>query len=404
MNKAQKRFVRLAVLAIAVLLAVLLGVINAINFTMAAQDADRVTQRIAESKGAFGAPEFIKDNGKSGGFRGGGMGPMGPDSPEMNASMRFFTCSFETEDGKVESFNISAISEDEALEWARSLLGGQKQGWTRWTYRYRVYKTKGVSYVAVIDYGRELLTAYRILLFSVVGAAVGVLLSWLVLRFAGKKLFRPVEEADNKQKQFIASAEKEFKLPLTVIEAETEIIERESGPDERTRSIHRQVRKMNALVRNLGSLAIYDDAQEKTEFSLSELLTEKLDAAEERFEARGLVVERAIAPEVKLTGSREALERAVAELIDNAVKYAARGPVRFALEKENARVRLTVSNGADLPDGAADQVFDRFTTLSNAKDGSAGLGLAFVKDVVRAHAGRASAKVADGRFTVELDL
>ena len=59
---------------------------------------------------------------------------------------------------------ISAVTEEEALSWARSLRGENKRGWTRGVYRYRVYKTNHITYVTVIDQSRELLPCFRILL------------------------------------------------------------------------------------------------------------------------------------------------------------------------------------------------------------------------------------------------
>ena len=53
MNKAEKKFRIYAILVIFVLLTVLLAVINTVNFTMAAEDADRLTQAISERQGSF---------------------------------------------------------------------------------------------------------------------------------------------------------------------------------------------------------------------------------------------------------------------------------------------------------------------------------------------------------------
>ena len=55
MNKAEKKLIRYAVAAIFVLLFVLLGTINGINFTMAAEDADQLTLRLSEGQGRFEA-------------------------------------------------------------------------------------------------------------------------------------------------------------------------------------------------------------------------------------------------------------------------------------------------------------------------------------------------------------
>ena len=53
MDKARKRFVRYAMLSVLVLLSLLLGIINGINFTMASEDADRITQMLAQERGGF---------------------------------------------------------------------------------------------------------------------------------------------------------------------------------------------------------------------------------------------------------------------------------------------------------------------------------------------------------------
>ena len=68
-------------------------------------------------------------------------------------------------------------------------------------------------------------------------------------------------------------------------------------------------------------------------------------------------------------------------------------------------VNTVLSNDTDLPPKSVEQVFDRFTRLDNAEGvPGAGLGLSHVKEIVRAHNGRISAKVADGVFSVRVSL
>ena len=170
MKQAQKKFTWYAVAAVFVLLTVLLGIINGINFTMASQDADRITQRIAEGHGAFGNDRGNRpeQNGFFGGMQGnwsqeeqpGGFGPMGPTSPEMQASMRYFTAAFDKNGtGSMVSYQISAVSEEEALAWAATLTK-EGTGWTRGTYRYRVYKDGDRTLVTVIDHLPRICRAY----------------------------------------------------------------------------------------------------------------------------------------------------------------------------------------------------------------------------------------------------
>lgn len=411
MNKAEKKIVWYAVAAILVLLTVLLGIINIIGFTMAAEDADRLTQRLADRSGSFGQM-FIDPSGYRKGDmskngimeKDGKFGPMGPDSPDINASLRYFTYSFDSDgSGRMESYQLSAVSEEEAVSWAKA-LAKEKTGWTHGTYRYRTYELNGRIFVTVIDCGRELLPAYRILIFSICGAILGVLLSFAVLRMVGRKLFAPIEEADLKQKKFIANAEKEFKLPLTVINADAEVLEKELGSNDQTRSIHRQIRKMNALVRNLGTLVIFDDKKmAKTLFSLSDQLKESLDRNESRFESKNLKLSVQVADNLSLKGEPEAMQQAISEIIENTMRYA-RSRAEFRLSGNSERIQFEVINDTELPAGSVNQVFDRFTVLDNAAEGSVGLGLAYVKDIIRAHNGRISAKVENGNFVLHIDL
>ncbi len=402
MNKAEKKFRRYSLLAVFVLLTVLLAVINGVNFTMASSDADEITQMLADRQGSFEKGDMQSDNTelrqKDGAF---GMGPMGPDSPELNKSLRYFTIAFTGKDKKPETvaFHISAISENEALEWAESLLKNNT-GWTKFTYRYRVYKRSGATYVTVIDQGRELLPSYRILIISAVGEILVLALVWLLLFGIGRKIYSPLEEADRKQKNFIKNANKEFRVPLTVISGNTELAERKYGPDDQTRSTRRQLAKMNELVEKLGKIGIFEeDGLQREKVPVSEYLSAALDDAAERFSSRGLELHTDIAPDITVAAEPGSINRMTVELIENAVKFALH-KVYFTLKNENGYVVLETGNDAALSDGPADQVFDRFTTLENS-DGT-GLGLSYVKDTVKALKGRISANVSDGIFTLRI--
>lgn len=420
MNEVIKKFVRYAMLSVFALLTVLLSIINGINFTMAGEDADRITKRLSERNGVFSVEQkfddgesfksessdqadyqnsfFRNDDSKR-------MGPMGPDSPEVNDSVRFFTYSFDKK-GNAEkiAFHISAIDEKEAEEWAKSLMN-EKIGWTKGTYRYRVYKHNKKTYVTVIDQGRELLPSYRILIISVFGEVIGLAVSFIILRIVGRRLFRPLEEADRKQKQFIANIESDFKMPLTVINANTELIEKENGSSDYIRSINRQVRKMTSLVKEIGSLAIFEEKDMTiTKVNLSSTLSSVLDYKKASFEEEGIQLNLSIEDNLIIDGEEEKIKKLLSEIAENAVKYSLT-KADFTLKKEKDRILLIQTNDTDLPTENIEQIFDRFTVLSNAENTAAiGLGLAYAKDIVTAHNGRITARVSDGVFTLEVSL
>ena len=405
MNKVKKKFILYALLALFVLITVLLSVINVINFSMVSADADAITAKIANNHGAFNAdPAHDKFTGIRG-FDPGRLEGQGPESPELNESTRYFTIAFD-KDGNAETvaFRISAVTESEASDWARSLIN-ENTGWTKTTYRYRVFKDGGKTLVTVIDQGRELLPSYRILIISVCGEVIGLLISYLILSFVGRKLFEPLQQADRKQRRFIAEAESEFKIPLTVIDANTEIIERSSGASEQTAAIRRQLRKMSDLVKDLGSFAIFDKSDiNKSLCDLSSLLAASLDVRKPSFESKNIAVECDIDPNAVIEADTEALKRVIDEIAENASKFAI-SKASFSLKTENGHTVISQSNDTSLGSGNLEQIFDRFTRLENANGLSgAGLGLSYVKDVVKAHNGRCTAKSENGIFTLKIYL
>lgn len=408
MDKVRGKFVLSAEIAVFVLLTVLLSVINIMNFAAAAEDADHIAQSVSRNKENFakddpnGNPAAEQNGMDIRPFR---FGQFDPDSVEMNASLRYFIFSFD-ENGNAENvqFRMSAITEEEAEKWARSLIN-EDSGWTNTVYRYRVFDRKGKTFVVVIDQSRELNPCYRILNFSVAGEIVVLLLSFIILRIVGKILFKQFEDADRKQKKFISRVESEFKMPLTVINANTEALEKVHGQDEQILSINRQVRKMTKLVKNLSAFSIFEEKDmAASRINLSDMLNETLDSRKSAFEKKNIDLEYDIEPDIMTEGDEQALKKVFNELIENSLRYSL-GKSSFSLKKQNDRIVLIQSNNTDLPNGSADQVFDRFTTLENAKGMETdGLGLSFVKDIIKAHNGRVSAKTASGYFTLRIDL
>lgn len=407
MNKAKHAFVLYAEIAILVVMTVLLTVINMVNFTMIGDDADHLTGVLAESHGVFSSDRGSTSAKLPSGKRSRqpfSLEGMNPDDPELRSSLGYFTVAFDKEgNAEVLVNKLSAVQKEEVIEWAQSLRNGTETGWTNTTYRYRVYKENGVRYVTVIDQSRELGSVYRILIVSIVGGLLMVLICLFLLQRVGTKVFAPLEESDRRQKRFIQQAESEFKLPLTIINANTELLERKNGPTEETAVINKQVRRMTELVRELGALTIFEEeAGPASIVDLSGLFSAAVDSRRKAFEEAGLEVKTDIQPTVTIKGDAQALRRMAEELVDNGCQFA-KGSMELSLKATNGRITILQSNPTDLKDGSADHVFDRFVTLENAGKGC-GLGLAYVKEAVKAHNGRVKASVSKGVFTLQIDL
>jgi len=110
----------------------------------------------------------------------------------------------------------------------------------------------------------------------------------------------------------------------------------------------------------------------------------------------GLSLEIVTVGDLRLVGSRELIGQALANLIDNAVKYGAvnrqAGGIRVTAEREATTIRLTVADrGPGIPEEARGRVLDRFVRLEDSRSRPGfGLGLSLVAAIVRLHQGTLS--------------
>jgi signal transduction histidine kinase len=122
----------------------------------------------------------------------------------------------------------------------------------------------------------------------------------------------------------------------------------------------------------------------------------------------GVSIETNLVEVPPISGDATKLGWALSNLIGNALRYTPRGGViRIALAASADGVRLSVrDDGPGIPGPLCERIFERFAQGEEPR-GSAGLGLAIVRDVVQAHGGRIflESEVGCGScFTIELPL
>jgi signal transduction histidine kinase len=211
------------------------------------------------------------------------------------------------------------------------------------------------------------------------------------------------EQAMQRQREFVADASHELRTPLTSILANLEMLHGSlSGPeaDEDGRaaaeSALRSSRRMTRLVADLLLLA-RADAGRASGWRDCDLSVIAADVAVEVAPVAGRREIHLEAPEpVPLRGNPDELHRMVLNLLENATRHTPEGTnVRIVVGNENGSVRLEVSDdGPGVPEGAEEQVFERFVRGSGPADlvhsrEGAGLGLAIVRAVARSHGGDA---------------
>jgi len=122
---------------------------------------------------------------------------------------------------------------------------------------------------------------------------------------------------------------------------------------------------------------------------LSEIARSAAELYEPVAEERGFSLSRAMKPGAMIRGNRHLLSQALANLLDNALKYAGGGEIGIRVFCDDGRAVLEVADhGPGVPEADRESVFDRFVRLepSRTTPGN-GLGLSLVRAIVRRHQG-----------------
>ncbi|MCI1944034.1 sensor histidine kinase [Clostridium luticellarii] len=243
-------------------------------------------------------------------------------------------------------------------------------------------------------------TAYNKTLFQLLTTLLSVALIMLFVIFIisfyfANRAIKPIAEAWEKQKQFVADASHELKTPLSIINANYDAL---LANQEET--IKNQLKwfdyikigtdRMTKLINYLLAFAKMESINleiRKTPFNIGNTIDEVILSMEAAVIERGIRIISSIEPDVIIKSDPEKVSQLVTILLDNAVKYSNRnGHICISLIKSKRRVVFSIKNSGkgiakqDLP-----KVFDRFyrSDLSRTyENGSYGLGLSIAKTII----------------------
>lgn len=228
------------------------------------------------------------------------------------------------------------------------------------------------------------------------------------------QMLERLERSFQAEEQFAADASHELRTPVSVILGACEYAEKyDETPEERRETmemIHRQSRKMSALIAQLLSMTRMEQGTEAVRWEAVDLAGLARELAEEpAFAGQPIALGLEAAP---AAGDRQLLGRLARNLLENALRYGHRPgeapQVTVTAGQRGESVFLTVSDrGPGIPEEEQEKVWQRFYRGDPSRTGEegTGLGLSLARQIAQLHGGSLTLESPPGKgcaFTLEL--
>lgn len=220
---------------------------------------------------------------------------------------------------------------------------------------------------------------------------------------------------------FVSNVSHELRTPLALIRLYAETLElgritTEEKKDDYYRIIRKESERLTALINNILDFSRIEAGRKEYDFretDIAELVRNTLDSYRYQIEQQGFAFEQSIdssIPAVRI--DREAIARALVNLVNNALKYSANEKfLGVRLYRANDRLKLeVVDRGIGITRREQSKIFEKFyrtgdPLVHNTK--GSGLGLSLVRHITRAHGGEVEVESTPGKgskFILSLPL
>lgn len=400
-KKLRIKFIVISISSTILVLFIILGVINLLNYREAVNRSDVVLELLLDNQG-----RLSKDSYKIGRKKNAAI------TPELSFESRYFSV-FISDNGEIEEMDlgkIAAVDEETAEKYARKVQDLSEEKGFISNYRYAVENTSEGMRIIFFDCTRYMESFEQFLVTSIFVSAFGVAAVFALIVGLSKKAIEPVSASYEKQKQFITDAGHEMKTPLTIIDADTSILEMEYGDNEWLQDIQMQTKKMARLTNDLIYLSRMEESQklQMIDFPFSDVVLEVAQSFQNLAVVQNKKFTMNVEPMLNFYGDENAIRQLISILLDNAVKYSGEnGEIRLSAEKKGRNINITVFNTADyMKKENTEYLFDRFyrTDASrNSQTGGYGIGLSIAKAVTQAHNGRITAST-EGEKSLQITV
>jgi signal transduction histidine kinase len=221
-----------------------------------------------------------------------------------------------------------------------------------------------------------------------------------------------LESALARERRFVSDASHELRTPLAALRVELELaLRRKRAPGElegALRSAAEETDRLSQLAEDLLVLARAGGGElpvRRERLAAAELLGDVRERYARRANEAARPLDIEAVEELELSVDRLRAEQALGNLVENALRHG-RGRILVAANRRNGRIELHVRDqGSGFTAGFLGRAFEPFSRGDQARTGpGAGLGLAIVDVIARAHGGSAHAANVDGGADAWLEL
>lgn len=402
-RQLKKRVVIAAMISVTAVLIFIIGAINILNYQSIATDLDDVLLSIHENKGQI--PED-KDSDVTGQYRPVEGLPATPEQPYRDRYISMICNS----DGTINITNNPLyLNATHATELGNKIIHKDKtSGFYIYSGYYRYYvgtdtNENGDEYtrITLLDSTVTMGNYYTFFALSIAVSVVSLLIIFIMMMIFAAKIIAPIAESYEKQKRFITDAGHDIKTPITIIDADREILEMDIGENEWLEDIKKQTKRLTKLTNDLIYLSRMEegtDIKELSSFSISTVCLEEADSFSAVAKTKDLEIKHDIENSIDINGSEGDVRKLLAILFDNAIKYAKPGSeISIEARKQGRMAVVTISNIAEnLTEEQSKKMFDRFYRTDSARSsGGFGIGLAMAQAIVISHNGKISAELSE---------
>lgn len=184
-----------------------------------------------------------------------------------------------------------------------------------------------------------------------------------------------------------------MKTPVSVVNANAEILRREIGENQWLLNIQYENERMGKLIGQLLELARTENVTPQMQsIDFSRLVGGEVLPFESVAYEHGILLNTHVDEHIFIEGDSTQLKQLVAILVDNAIKHGVGGKeIQIVLQEEHGQAKLSVINeGEEIPLEQREKLFKRFYRVDdvrNSKENHYGLGLAIAKAIVAIHKG-----------------